>query len=89
LARASRWCSSPSRSAVAARIDRLVLVSCTDGFSAYLLGITQPPGHSLRRFPRPVFLQAMELLCTAPLYLDANIEQIEGVPAPSPGSTTR
>ena len=59
------------------RVDRLVLVSCTDRFSPYLLRITALLGHSLRRFPRRKFVQMMELLCTAPLYLDANVEQIE------------
>jgi 3-oxoadipate enol-lactonase len=61
----------------APRVHRLVLVSCTDKFSAYLLRITALLGHSLRRFPRKVFVQMMELLCTAPLYLDANVEQID------------
>src|SRR5688572_3683964 len=52
------------------RVDRLVLVSCTDRFTPYLLRITALLGHSLRFFPRRKFVQMMELLCTAPLYLD-------------------
>jgi pimeloyl-ACP methyl ester carboxylesterase len=77
------------------RVDRLVLVSCSDRFSAYLLRITQLLGHSLRRFPRRMFLNMMELLCTAPLYLDANVERIDreadarckaGVPARAMGA---
>ena len=80
------------------RVDRLVLVSCTDRFSAYLLRITQLLGHSLRRFPRRMFLQMMELLCTAPLYLDANVHAIDreadarcktGVPARAMGAQLR
>lgn len=59
------------------RVDRLVLVSCTDRFSEYLLRITAMLGHSLRWFPRRRFVQMMELLCTAPLYLDANVEEID------------
>ena len=80
------------------RVDRLVLVSCTDRFSAYLLRITALLGHSLRRFPRRVFVQMMELLCTAPLYLDANEKQLDaeaeerckaGVPARALGTQLR
>jgi pimeloyl-ACP methyl ester carboxylesterase len=80
------------------RVDRLVLVSCADKFSAYLLRITALLGHSLRRFPRKVFVEMMELLCTAPLYLDANAEQIDrevdercrsGVPARAIGAQLR
>ena len=80
------------------RIDRLVLVSCTDRFTAYLLRITQLLGHSLRRFPRAMFVQTMELLCTAPLFLDENVEEIdrlakercrEGVPARQIGTQLR
>jgi len=80
------------------RVDRLVLVSCTDRFSPYLLRITHLLGHSLRRFPRRVFVQMMDLLCTAPLYLDANTTQIDraaaercrrGVPARAIGTQLR
>src|SRR5690242_8503079 len=42
------------------RVDRLVLVSCADRFTAYLHRITALLGHSLRRFPRRMFLQMME-----------------------------
>jgi pimeloyl-ACP methyl ester carboxylesterase len=80
------------------RVDRLVLVSCTDRFSPYLLRITHLLGHSLRRFPRRVFVQMMDLLCTAPLYLDANTGRIDceaaercrrGVPARAIGTQLR
>lgn len=59
------------------RVDRLVLVSCAHRFSAYLLRMAALLGHSLRRFPRAVFVQTMELLATAPLYMDAHIDEIE------------
>ena len=59
------------------RVDRLVLVSCAHRFSAYLLRMAALLGHSLRRFPRAVFVQTMELLGTAPLYLDDHILEIE------------
>src|ERR1051325_3512606 len=59
------------------RIKRLILMSCADRFSAYLLRITQLLGHSLRRFPRMLFLQTMELLATAPLYLDEHVAEID------------
>ena len=59
------------------RVDRLVLVSCTHQFTAYLRGMMSLLGHSLRRFPRRVFAQTMELLGTAPLYLDTNEQEID------------
>jgi 3-oxoadipate enol-lactonase len=80
------------------RVDKLVLVSCTDKFSAYLLRIAALLGHSLRRFPRAMFVQTMELLCTAPLYLDENVADIDrmakerceaGVPAREIGTQLR
>lgn len=61
----------------ASRVDRLVLISCTDRFSPYLLRMAALLGHSLRRFPRAVFHQTMETLGTAPLYLDDNVEAID------------
>ena len=65
----------------ASRVDRLVLVSCTDKFSPYLLRMTSLLGHSLRHFPRAAFLQTMETLGTAPMYLDENVEEIDRVTA--------
>jgi len=82
----------------ASRVDKLVLVSCADKFTAYTLRMTALLGHSLRRFPRRVFVQMMEVLCTAPLYLDANEQQINreaderckaGVPARAMGTQLR
>ena len=59
------------------KIKRLILMSCADRFAPYLLRITQLLGHSLRRFPRLLFLQTMELLATAPLYLDEHVDEID------------
>ncbi|HEV8378785.1 MAG TPA: alpha/beta hydrolase [Tepidisphaeraceae bacterium] len=59
------------------KIKRLILMSCADRFSPYLLRITALLGHSLRRFPRMLFLQTMELLATAPLYLDEHVDEID------------
>jgi len=56
----------------ASRVDRLVLVSCTDRFSPYLWQIAGLLGQTLRRFPKEAFVRTMELLGTAPEYLDAN-----------------
>ena len=80
------------------RVDRLVLVSCAERFTAYLYRMTALLGHSLRRFPRHVFVQTMELLTTSPFYLDANADEIErmtgervkaGVPARAMGNQLR
>jgi pimeloyl-ACP methyl ester carboxylesterase len=59
------------------RINRLVLMSCADQFSTYLTRMAALLGHSLRRFSRPLFLQTMELLGTAPLYMDEHVEEID------------
>jgi pimeloyl-ACP methyl ester carboxylesterase len=59
------------------KMKRLVLMSCADRFSPYLLRITALLGHSLRRFPRMLFLQTMEVLATAPLYLDEHASEID------------
>jgi len=59
------------------RIKRLILMSCADRFSPYLLRITALLGHSLRWFPRMLFLQTMELLATAPLYMDEHVDEID------------
>ena len=80
------------------RVDRLVLVSCADRFTAYLHRITALLGHSLRRFPRAMFVQTMEILTTAPFYLDTNVAEIDrqaqervqaGVPARAMGTQLR
>ena len=82
----------------ASRVDRLVLVSCAERFTAYLYRMAALLGHSLRRFPRHMFVQTMEVLTTAPFYMDANVEEIErlarervqaGVPARAMGAQLR
>jgi len=59
------------------RVDRLVLVSCTHRFSPYLREMARLLGHGLRYFPPDVFRRTVELLGTAPEFLDANVEDIE------------
>jgi len=59
------------------RINRLVLVSCADAFSPYLRQITMLLAHSLRRFPKEMFVRTLELLATAPEFLDANADLVE------------
>lgn len=59
------------------RIDRLVLVSCADAFSPYLRQMAMLLAHSLRRFPKEMFARTMELLATAPDFLDANADLVE------------
>lgn len=61
----------------APRVDRLVLVSCADTFSPYLRQMSLLVAHSLRRFPREMFVRTMELLGTAPEFLDDNAELVE------------
>ena len=59
------------------RVDRLVLVSCTHRFSPYLREMARLVGHALRYFPQDVFRRTIELLGTAPEYLDAHMDDIE------------
>ncbi|HET6249993.1 MAG TPA: alpha/beta fold hydrolase [Tepidisphaeraceae bacterium] len=59
------------------RVDRLVLVSCADTFSPYLRQMSLLLAHTLRRFPREMFVRTMELLATAPEFLDANTDLVE------------
>jgi len=59
------------------RLDRLVLVSCTHRFSPYLREMARLLGHALRYFPQDVFRRTIELLGTAPEYLDAHVDDIE------------
>lgn len=54
------------------RLDRLVLVSCADRFSPYLWQIAGLLGQTLRRLPKEAFVRMMEVLGTAPEYLDEN-----------------
>jgi len=59
------------------RVDRLVLVSCADCFSPYLREMAGLLGHSLRHFPREVFVRTVELLAASPEYLDSHASQAE------------
>ena len=59
------------------RVDRLVLVSCTDRFSPYLREITKLLGHALRYFPQEVFHRTVALLGTAPEFLDAHQAEVD------------
>ena len=54
------------------RVDRLVLVSCADSFTPYLRQMAGLLGHSLRHFPRELFVRTVELLGTSPQFLDAH-----------------
>src|SRR5687767_7525000 len=53
------------------RVDRLVLMSCTDRFTTYLTQMAAMLGRTLKWFPREMFVRTMELLGTAPPYFDA------------------
>lgn len=59
------------------RVDRLVLISCAARFTPFLRQTAHLLRHALRRFPWEVFLRSIELLGTAPEYLDNNEELIE------------
>jgi pimeloyl-ACP methyl ester carboxylesterase len=59
------------------RVDRLVLVSCTHRFSPYLREMAGLLAQALRHFPRDAFYRMVELLGSAPEYLDGHGEEIE------------
>lgn len=59
------------------RVDRLVLMSCTHRFGPYLREIAKLLGQALRHFPPDVFHRMVELLGTAPQYVDAHVEEME------------
>lgn len=61
----------------ASRVERLVLVSCADRFSPYLRQTALVLRHALRRFKWEEFARAMELLGSAPEYIDANERLVE------------
>ena len=60
-----------------ARVDRLVLVSCGNRFSPYLLGVAKLLAQALRHCPPEMFLRTVELLGTSPQYFDAHAEEID------------
>jgi 3-oxoadipate enol-lactonase len=59
------------------RINRLVLVSCTDRFSPYLRQTAHLLGHALRRFKWEMFVRTIELLGNSPQFCDANEALVE------------
>jgi pimeloyl-ACP methyl ester carboxylesterase len=59
------------------RVERLVLISCSNRFGPYLREIARLLAHAMRRFPTEIFQRTVELLVTAPQYLDAHQDQIE------------
>lgn len=59
------------------RVDRLVLVSCSHRFSPYLREMARLLGQAVRHFRQDMFHRTVELLGTAPEYLDAHVEDID------------
>jgi pimeloyl-ACP methyl ester carboxylesterase len=68
------------------RVDRLVLVSCTNRFGAYLTEVARLLAQALRYFPPALYRRTVELLTTAPEYLDAHADDIERRVATACGS---
>lgn len=60
-----------------ARVNRLVLVSTAARFTPYLWSVATLLGRSLRHFPREAFVRTMELLGTAPQFIDAYPDEVE------------
>ena len=59
------------------RVDRLVLISCSNRFGPYLTEVAKLLGQSLRRFPPLLFRRMVELLSVAPQYLDAHADDLD------------
>lgn len=59
------------------RVNRLVLVSTAARFTPYLRAVAMLLGRSLRHFPREAFVRTVELLGTAPQFLDASPDEVE------------
>ena len=59
------------------RVDRLVLVSCTNRFGPYLAEMAKVLGHALRKSPPESFWRTVELLGTSPQYFDAKADAID------------
>jgi pimeloyl-ACP methyl ester carboxylesterase len=53
------------------RVDRLVLASCTDRFTPYLREVSMLLGQTLGRLRSDAFARTVEILGSAPEYLDA------------------
>ena len=61
----------------ASRIDRLVLVSCTNRFGPYLYHMAKLIELTLRKFPFKMFRRTIEALACSPEYFDAHSCDIE------------
>ncbi len=59
------------------RVDRLVLISCTNRFGPYLREMAKMIGQAMRYFPRGVFHRTVNLLATSPDYLDNHPLELE------------
>jgi pimeloyl-ACP methyl ester carboxylesterase len=59
------------------RVERLVLISCSDHFSPYLRHMMTMLGQILRRFSWEMFVRTVELLGTSPAYFDAHAPEVE------------
>jgi pimeloyl-ACP methyl ester carboxylesterase len=59
------------------RVNRLVLVSCTDRFSPYLQQTAHLLGHALRRFSWESFVRMSEMLGSSPEYFDKENALVE------------
>ena len=59
------------------RVDRLVLVSCSNRFGPYLFEMAKLIAQALRHFPPQLFRRTIELLGTAPEYFDAHADEID------------
>jgi len=59
------------------RVDRLLLVSCTDRFTPYLREVSLLLGQTLRRIRGDAFARTVEILGSSPEFLDAQPEMIE------------
>ena len=70
------------------RVDRLVLISCSNRFGPYLTEVAKLLGQSLRRFPPLLFRRMVELLSVAPQYLDAHADDLDRKVADTVGVQT-
>ena len=59
------------------RVDRLVLISCTNRFGPYLREMAKLLEMTLRKFPFEYFRRTMEVLATSPEYFDTHCDEIE------------
>src|SRR5439155_12691154 len=59
------------------RVDRLVLVSCTNRFGPYLREVALLLAAALRHFPPRLYRRTVALLGTAPEYFDEHVAEID------------